>query len=645
MILDGKNVRRVAIYVFHDADGIVDDYAPFFLRELKKYTEHLLIVINGEVNETGFAKFSSVADDILVRENIGYDITGYLAGIKHLTWDKIDEFDECIFVNSTLYGPIYSFKDMFEEMSGRDIDFWGITKHHMVEWDCFGTCKYGYIPEHIQSSFLVIRSSMGKTKEYKDVWNNLPEIHSYGEAIGFFEVIFTKESIEKGFVADVYVNTDDLEGYTRYPLMMMSNELIINRKCPVMKQKSFSQNYYDILTDTVGNATIDSYDYINKYTSYDVNLIWDNILRINNMDEIKTIMHLNYILPRESVLEIDTDKKKVALMMHIYYEELIDYCFKYAKFMPAGTDIIITTPLSSTKKALEQKKSELLDYNVKVLLIENRGRDVSSLLVGCAPYLYDYDYVCFVHDKKTKQVKPYCNGESFSYHCFENVLGSREFVQNVIKTFNDNPRLGMLTPPPPSHGNFYQMVGSEWAGNYENTIELMKKLNIKANIKPDRAPIAPLGTMFWFRPEAMRTLIDYGWKYEDFPEEPNGTDGTILHAIERGYGFVVQHEGYYPAWLMTDKFASIETTNLYFMLREINKKIFPNYYTSNLLDVISNFDAYVAHQQEIAELKSQLQLYDSFTYRWKQRIKRVLPEKVLELYRRIRDRKEENRTT
>ncbi|WMC91707.1 rhamnan synthesis F family protein [Kineothrix sp. MB12-C1] len=638
MVFNNEKAKRVAIYVFHDKDGIVDEYAIVFLKELKRFTEHLLVVINGDVNDQGKHKFKQVADDLLIRKNEGYDITGYSAGIKHISWEVLDTYDECLLVNSTLYGPIYPFDEMFASMNKRDVDFWGITKHHEVPYDCFGTCKYGYIPEHIQSSFLVIRKSMGNTGLYKKVWDELPVINTYGEAIGLFEVIFTKEFNEKGFKSDVYVDTSDLEGFTRYPLMMMSNELVINRKCPVIKQKSFSQNYYDMLTDTVGQATRDTYDYLREHTDYDVNLIWDNILRLNNMDEIKTIMHLNYILPQKYKIEpLQNKAAKVALMMHIYYADLIDYCFSYVQSMPSGTDIFITTPLEATQKALKEKVKDLSDYNVKIILIENRGRDVSSLLVGCAPYLYNYDYICYAHDKKTKQMEPYCNGESFSYQCFENILASKEFVSNIIKTFDDNPRLGLLTPPVPSHGNFYQMVGSEWAANYENTLDLMEKLGISLNIKPNRAPIAPLGTMFWFRPQALKTLIDYGWKYSDFPQEPNGNDGTILHAIERGYGFVTQHEGYYPAWLMTDKFANIEVTNLYFMLRELNLKIFENYYTSNLLDVVWNFDAFVAHRDLLDQREREIaRLTEDYSLKvWlKFKIKKNIPDNILEVYRK-----------
>ncbi len=277
-------------------------------------------------------------------------------------------------------------------------------------------------------------------------------------------------------------------------------------------------------------------------------------------------------------------------MMHLYYEDLIDECLEYAKAMPSRADLYITVTNTKMKNVLNERVKHLNFNNVKIIEIENKGRDVSSLLVGCAPYVYQYDYVCFVHDKKTTQIKPYCNGEAFAYKCFVNNLASKEYVQNIIYTFENNPRLGLLTPPPPNHGDFYQIVGSEWASNYENTLSLAYKLNLRSHIYHTKEPIAPLGTMFWFRPEALKSLFDYGWTYEDFPQEPNGYDGTLLHAIERIYAYVVQHEGYYPAWVMTDQFARIELTNLHFMLREINLKLFSKYYTTNLLDMTQKIE-------------------------------------------------------
>ena len=457
-------------------------------------------------------------------------------------------------------------------------------------------------------------------------WKDLPVIKNYAEAIGLFEVIFTKEAVEAGYEADVYINTDDLEGYTRYPLMMMADELVINRKCPVIKIKSFSQNYYDILTDTIGNCTQKMYDYINKHTDYDVNLIWDYILQNFNMADIKNIMHLNYILPKYSLIDDIKINQKIALIVHIYYEDLLEDTIKYINNMPKTADLIITTPKKELVQKLKEKCSKLNFNDYKVLLIENRGRDVSSLLVGAAPYINDYDLVCYMHDKKTTQMKPYANGVGFNYKCFDNLLGSEKLIYNIIETFEKNPRLGMLMPPPPNHGNFYQIIGTEWASNYANTSSLLYNLNIEIPIDWAKEPISPLGTMFWFRPKVLKPLFDKNWEYTDFPQEPNANDGTLLHAIERSYGIVCQYEGYYPAWVMNDEYVRIEITNLYFMVRELNSVLFKHYYTTNLLDMTEKMKNNMYFKWDI---------HTSMKYKVKAFIKAILPKPVFKVLRKI----------
>lgn len=57
-------------------------------------------------------------------------------------------------------------------------------------------------------------------------------------------------------------------------------------------------------------------------------------------------------------------------------------------------------------------------------------------------------------------------------------------------------------------------------------------MKLKVNMDNFKEPISPLGTMFWFRPKALKTLIDYDWKYEDFPKEPNANDGTIYTVLK-----------------------------------------------------------------------------------------------------------------
>ena len=102
---------------------------------------------------------------------------------------------------------------------------------------------------------------------------------------------------------------------------------------------------------------------------------------------------------------------------------------------------------------------------------------------------------------------------------------------------------------------------------------LEKELNLSVPLDAHKEVIAPLGTMFWFRPAALKPLFDHDWQWEDFPPEPNDIDGTILHAIERAYGYVAQASGYFCGWLFSDSFARIELTNLSYYTREFTTAV------------------------------------------------------------------------
>lgn len=571
-------MKRFAIYFFYDKDGIVDDYNIYLLNDLKKNIDKLLVVCNGNLTTEGRSKFETVADDILVRENVGFDVWAYKEGMEYYGWDKISGYDEMILFNFTNFGPVYPFKEMFDEMDNRDADFWGIVMRYGFPHDPYKKCKYGYIPDHVPSSFMVIRNRMLCSSDFKNYWDNMRPINSYEESICYHEAIFTIDFYKKGFRYTLYIDTEDLKEYWDYPLMLYPLELVKNRRCPVFKRKSFYNIYEEFFISSCGQATAEFYDFLRNNTDYDVNLIWDNILRTTNMSDVKDRMQLNYILPKDFSKPNTSKHRKIALMLHIYFEDKIDYCYNYASSMPENADVYITTDTEEKKQLILQKFCELKCRKLEVITIKNRGRDVSALIIGCKDYVTGYDYICFAHDKKSTHLKPYIIGESFSYKCFENILASKNFVQNVIQTFEENPRLGMLVPPPPNHSVYYSTIGYEWGHNYENTNALAEKLKLTVDLNRHKPPIAPLGTMFWFRAKALKKLIDYEWKYKDFPAEPvKGFDGNLMHSVERIYPFVVQNEGYYTGWLMSDSFARMEITNLYYMLRDIHTTFFWHY--------------------------------------------------------------------
>ncbi len=578
--------KRLVIFLFYDKEGIVDSYIPYMLSDVKKNVDNIFVVSNGKMNDEGKKKLSGIADTIFERENVGFDVWGYKEAIEKIGWDELYQYDEVIFMNYTIMGPVYPFKEMFDEMSKRDLDFWGITKYHKVDFDPFGIIECGYIPEHVQSHFIAVRKKLLKSKEYKKYWEEMPMIHSYNESIAFHETKFTYTFGNLGYKWDVYVDTTDMEDLTHCPIIFYPSNLIMEKRCPIFKRRSFMHNYDDIITNTCGEPGYELMKCLRENTNYDTNMIWDNLLRCYDMSVIKDNLQLNYILPEKSLIDEKEfyKDKKIALVFHAYFEDLIDSTEKYVNSMPSCADIYITTNTEEKKKFFEKRFKNNKFNKLEVLLIENRGRDVSALLVATKDFIMDYDYVCFAHDKKVSQIKTGSIGRSFGYHCLENLLPTEEFVKNTIKTFMDNPRLGLLTPMPPIHANYFYVLGNEWTHNFEITRLLADKLELKVPLNQNVSPIAPLGTMFWFRPIGMKKLFDCNWQYSDFPKEPNRIDGTILHAVERIYGFVEQDAGYYCGWLFSDKGASMAVTNYNYMLGNINKllidfKIEGPYYT------------------------------------------------------------------
>ena len=575
MVLDKLTAKRLLIYFIYDRDGIVDDYIFYMLDDLDKNVEDIFVVVNGNLEAKSKERLKFYTDQILERANKGFDVWAYKEAMETLGWEKLKTYDEVILMNYTIMGPIYPLKEMFDTMAERDLDFWGVTKFHQVDMDPFGTVPYGYLPDHIQTHFLVFRKTLVESRELQHYWETMPMIMSYQDSVGRHEASFTKRFSDFGFKWDVYVDSEDYRELTYQPIIGMAKQMIADKKCPFFKRRSFMQDYSTVLHESCGQEGYELLDYLTNHTNYDMNLFWDNILRLENQADIKKNMQANYVLPyKESYAKESTKQLKTALVMHMYFPDLVEECYHYAQSMPESADIYITTNSEEKKENILKTFKDLKCNKLDVRVVPNCGRDVGPFLVEFKDYLMDYDLICHTHDKKVGQLKPGSIGASFSYRCFENVLKSKELVENIMQTFADHERLGILMPPPPNHGPYYITLGLEWGMNFGVTKDLADTLGIHVNMNEKKEPIAPLGSVFWARPKALKKIFDHDWKYEEFPKEPITDDGTILHAVERIYSFAAQDAGFYPGWVFSELGAGMEITNLNQMLRSVNEEIF-----------------------------------------------------------------------
>ncbi len=567
MSVNSGHKQRLGIYCFYDKYGHAASFIKTFLDDLMDNLDDLVVVVNGQLSDQARQLFSEYTKTIIVRENKGLDVAAYKQAILTLGWEKLESYDEVICLNDTVMGPVYPFREMFACMDRKDVDFWGITAY------AGETVDKEQIPTHLQAYWHAYRRSLVSSPAFHEYWETMPLWKDYAEVTRKHEMTFTKHFTDLGFTWASYIDWRKYQGYSSYPLLYMPMQIVRDDRCPIFKRRSFFVDYSAYFDQTAGQPALDLYEYLRDHTDYDVDMIWDAILPSYNIDDIRKAMHLDYVLPSQAINPQTHDRPRSAFIYHVYFMDLLEDTCRYIASLPEETDLYITSTEDKIPQIREYMQQHGISHQATFIPVINRGRDVSALLVAACPVVLSgkYDVIGFAHDKKSSQNQE--NGhhgtesQGFAYKLMENTLGSEAYVKNILTLFAENPRLGQVTPPPPYHALYFaHTIPHDWGANYEITKELLEdRLDIHVPLSPTKPTASAMGSCYWFRVEALKPLFEYGWKYEDFlPEGQMGEDGTISHAIERANGYICQSRGYYPAWVLSDRYARIEVDSLFY---------------------------------------------------------------------------------
>lgn len=292
------------------------------------------------------------------------------------------------------------------------------------------------------------------------------------------------------------------------------------------------------------------------------------------------------------ILENDNDdivikSEKVAIVMALYYEEDMSNYFSYLSVIPEDIAVFV---ISSKEKILQEAEYLKTRYkNLQVIEKENRGRDLSALLVAFRPYIKEYDYLCFLHDKKMKHVSLEEDISLWIENLWGNMVGSQRYIRKAIALLRDE-EYGILLPPKPIGTYLDSMYTDAWDNDYENVVQLAQKIQIVKKIEREDKDFVSLGSVFWCRTKALEKIFSYHWEYTDFSQEPMPDDGTISHAIERIFGFVAMDAGYKTAVIMNTKYASKMVMLLQDKLQYTYKWLWENVGIKNTYQLSNLFD-------------------------------------------------------
>lgn len=488
-MVESKN-NRLGIYFFYDQEGIADEYIFLFLNSLKKHFSKILIVSNGKLKSYSLTRFENeIGAEVLVRDNSGFDVWAYKEAIEFLGWELIRNFQELVLLNFTIVGPVNSFDDMFQEMSQRDLDFWGITVHNGADWDPFGFMPDGVLPIHLQSHFIAVRNNVLVSDEFKKYWENIPPINSYEEAVGKHEAVFTKHFSDLGYKWESYVDTSDFIDHSYYPLFSYPIELIRDRNCPVFKRKTFIAGIEAFISDSDHSVANGLYTYLKESNKYDFDLFWPHLSRTVEPDLLTETLSLYEAIDDKESIQIENYSLSIiAIASDIEIAQIIESHFsKLSQFSKlilvfSGRNL---TPDSGDFPILEFDWIQKPDWQTSDTLKGLEGTDFSLIL----------DFT------KDSGSFPFSNRKSKVISVLNDLCKSDNHISQILNKFKTEKHLGLMFPPPALHGEYMRNDrkkmykssspnlqkglddGAFWLRNHESITQYFKNQHIQVSKK------------------------------------------------------------------------------------------------------------------------------------------------------------------
>ncbi len=576
-------VKRLAIFVFYDKDGIVDGYAEYLLQELKKCVTDLAIVVNGKVDSQGKGKLTQLSDWLFIRENKGFDAMAYkLAMADYLGWGKIMQYDEVLLTNDTYYGPVYPFQDVFRHMQQKQVDFWGLTCHR--ESADYFSYYQKITPAYIQSFFCVFRKPVTHSGQFQEYWNQFDSTGwIFSDVINLHEKVFTKKLEDMGFTWDTYIKEPLFESeipqqnFIQYHYI--SFQLLKNHKCPIIKRKNFIRKHLTESHGGTGEDIVRALRYIEENTAYDTDMIWANLLRLYDVADIQKTLNLNYILQGSrqgwagaacyGVLQngkvqgsqLPGRLGDAAAVVWLSHRCCLDECSEYLKGIGSVMDVFL---LSGSKALLQDIQERLKGVNVQaeIILEQKLEKAYTIFLKKVQEIGGQYRYFVFLQDVDFEHAKG-SKLEAYSVfrHIWSNLADGSNYIWEVYQLFERNPRLGLLTLPQMVTGTAFGTFGNQWDGTLERVGHLLKELGIRRTISDNTSCMNGFSS-FWCHFDIFKVYISYLIK-------SNYDNGEVI----RSYPYMAQASGYYTGTVMNDTSAAVMYTNMQELLSGILNKV------------------------------------------------------------------------
>lgn len=229
---------------------------------------------------------------------------------------------------------------------------------------------------------------------------------------------------------------------------------------------------------------------------------------------------------------------KILVHLHLFYTEMLAEMFDYLRNLEhTDYDLYVTVAEDNqelTNRILAFKK------DARIIVVPNRGYDVAPFIEVLKKVDLDqYDYVIKLHTKQTLRHRAYLPGCSFVgdewRKCLVSFMDTPQHFKASCRQLEKNSKVGLV-----SHFKLIIRAKKEDREANATAEEILQQLGLQTN---QRLFVA--GTMFMCRAGLLKPLQQAPWGIDDFePYDPFKPGGSLAHAYERLFGYVITAQGY-----------------------------------------------------------------------------------------------------
>jgi len=504
--------NRLLIFVHYNKYSDLADHVVYTLEHIRDLFSRIVFVSNSPLRGDHKDTLGRFCDKITERENRGFDFGGWRDGLSEEGWDGVAQYDSVTLMNDTCFGPLWDVEPVYRDMENRDIDFWGLTNHRETNE---GLWAGKPVPPYIQSYFVCFHRNVVQSNAFGKFWRRKKRkggkrvIQDYLKRL---TTLLTKAGFQSAVLCDTAGKGMEKDAALFHP------DVCIEQHVPFVKVKGF--RYHNYPKYVIG--------LIRKLSGYPVSLIEEHITQTFIPSE--SLFICDKVLSDPAVNR--SPALKTAIHLHVFYLDIFEKYAACFDALPFPFDLFITTPDREKKEAIENylRNHKTWDSLKEIIITENKGRDIIPWL-SIAGKLEAYDVAGHFHTKKSSASETFI-GLVWQQDLLDMLLGK---ASSIITALEEHDDLGMVIPDIPRYFHiktikyYFELVLNKKLN------DLWRRMGCKKSMDFTGEPvhIMPYGTMFWYRPAALRRLCSLNLSPEEIPPEPISPHGTILHCIER----------------------------------------------------------------------------------------------------------------